>query len=83
MTVWKVHVAVEGRTGKPLVVPVASATPREALEQVKEGMREILMLSEQPGGSEYTISVFRPGYRKGDESVLAEKVTLVTMRSAP
>ncbi|WP_055693404.1 hypothetical protein [Streptomyces prasinopilosus] len=82
MTVWKVHVTFEGREGEPLVLPVLSTSPRDALDQVKTGIRETL-LGEEPGGSEYTVSVFPPGYRAGDESVLAEKVTLVTMRSAP
>lgn len=77
---WKVHVEFAGRPGKPLVLPVALPTAEEALQLVKGAVRDILLASESPGGSEYTISVFPPGYRAGDESTVAETVTLVTMR---
>lgn len=80
MSVWSVQVAVEGQTGKPLAVRIEAPSPEAALQQMRDAMREIRLLSEEPGGSEYTISVFHPGYRKGDLSVIAEKVTLVTMR---
>ena len=77
---WSVHVDFAGATEQPLELRVPVASPEEALEFVKESVRDILLASEEPGGSEYTISVYQPGYRAGDESVLAEKVTLVTMR---
>lgn len=78
---WSVHVDFAGATEQPLVLRVPLSSPQEALGFVKESVRDILLSSEETGGSEYTISVFRPGYRVGNESVLAEKVTLVTMRS--
>lgn len=83
MSVWSVQVAVAGHLGQPLVVRVDAPSPEEALGQMRDAMREIRLLSEEPGGSEYTISVFHPGYREGDLSVVAEKITLVTMRRKP
>ncbi|WP_372344718.1 hypothetical protein [Streptomyces sp. KL116D] len=80
MSIWSVQVAVEGHAGKPLAVRVEASSPEEALQQMKGAMREIRLLSEEPGGSEYTISVFHPGYREGDLSVVAAKVSLVTMK---
>lgn len=77
---WSVHVEFAGVAEPPLALRVPVASPDEALGVVKESVRDILLASEEPGASEYTISVFRPGYRAGDQSVLAEKVTLVTMR---
>lgn len=80
---WSVHVDFAGLDRAPLILRVPLETPEEALEFVKASVRDALLASEGPGGSEYTVSVFAPGYRAGDESVLAEKVTLVTMRRTP
>lgn len=76
---WKVHVDVAGVPGPPLVLPVPVPSAREALDLVKASVREELWAVHGAGGSEYTVSVFPSGYRAGDCSVLAEKVTLVTM----
>ncbi|MGW1436819.1 hypothetical protein ACWD7M_16410 [Streptomyces griseus] len=57
---------------------MAALTARESLEAVKSGVREVLLLSECPGGSTYTVSVYAPGCRAGDLSVIAEDVTLIT-----
>jgi hypothetical protein len=76
---WKVHVTVAGVPGPPLVIPVPVPTAREALDRVKGSMREVLGSTYGAGATEYTASVFPSGYRAGDESVLAEKVTLVAI----
>lgn len=76
---WKVHVDIAGVPGPPLVLPVPLPSAREALDYVKGSVRETLWATYGAGGSEYTVSVFPSGYRAGDASTLAEKVTLVTM----
>lgn len=83
MRPWSVHVDFAGLDRTPLILHVPLDTAEEALEFVKASVRDVLLASEEPGGSEYTVSAFAPGYRAGDESVLAEKVTLVTMRRTP
>ena len=83
MRPWKVHVAVEGRQGPALVLPVDLPSPEEALRHTKDLMREVVLLTEQPGGGQYTVSVFPSGYRAGDRSLVAEKVTYATMRRSP
>ncbi|MEU1497282.1 hypothetical protein [Streptomyces sp. NPDC005732] len=80
MSTWSVRVDFEGADRVPLGLRVHVDSPEEALAIVKESVRDILLASEEPGGSEYTIGVFEPDYRAGDESVLAEKISLVTMR---
>lgn len=82
MTTWSVHVDFAG-IERPLILSVPLESPEAAMQFVKESVRDILLAGEGPGGSEYTISVFAPGYRVGDESVLAERITLVTMVSDP
>lgn len=77
---WSVCVDFTGATEQPPALRVPVESPEEALKFVKESVRDILLASEEAGGSEYTISVYQPGYRAGDESVLAEKISLVTMR---
>lgn len=76
---WKVHVDIAGVPGPPLILPVPLPSPRDALNLVKDSMRAVLLADHGAGGTEYTISVFPPGYRAGDVSTLAEKVTLVGM----
>lgn len=80
MRPWKVHVDVAGRPGPALVLPVDLPSPEEALRHAKDLMREVVLLSEESGGGEYTVSVFPSGYRAGDLSLVAEKVTYATMR---
>lgn len=75
---WKVHFAIPGR--EPAVLPFDTPTPEEALAQAKTFIREIVALTEPDGAITYTISVFPTGYRKGDESIVAEDITLITHR---
>lgn len=76
---WKVHFETPDRQEPPIVLPIDTPTPQEALTEAKTLVRELHMPTEQPGASTYTLSVFPTGYRKGDESLVAEIVTLVTM----
>ncbi|MFE6000249.1 hypothetical protein ACFQ6C_25870 [Streptomyces sp. NPDC056454] len=75
---WFVEVAFIGRAGPPVPLIVYAPTAPEALGAVRSGVREVLLISEPPGGSAYTVSVYAPGCRAGDPSVAAETVTLIT-----
>ncbi|MFH8483042.1 hypothetical protein [Streptomyces sp. NPDC018055] len=75
---WFVEVAFTGRAGPPVTLAVYAPTAQETLGVVRSGVREVLLLSEPPGGSGYTVSVYAPGCRAGDLSVAAETVTLIT-----
>jgi hypothetical protein len=75
---WKVHVDVPGR--QLTVLPIDVPTPEEALAEAKTLVRETIALTEPEGAIVYTISVFPSGYRRGDESLVAEEITLITSR---
>lgn len=75
---WKVHVDIPGR--ELAVLPFDLPTPEEALREAKVLTREAIALTEPEGAITYTVSVFPSGYRKGDESIVAEEITLITSR---
>ncbi|MFJ9574555.1 hypothetical protein [Streptomyces bacillaris] len=64
----------------PLRIPVQRRTAGEALEMVKHVLLESETKGAVPaGGSVFTIAVFPESYEAGDESLVAERIRLVTM----
>ncbi|MFJ2218255.1 hypothetical protein ACIQVO_38670 [Streptomyces sp. NPDC101062] len=64
----------------PLRIPVQQQTPYDALRMVKHALLESETRGAVPaGGSAFTIAVFPEYYEAGTESLVAERITLVTM----
>jgi hypothetical protein len=79
VTMWSVQVEINDLG--PRMLTVDQSTAADALALTKAQVREMLM-GLPPGGSEYTVSVFAPGFRVGDQSLCAERVSMVTMEPA-
>lgn len=75
MSAWKVQVDIPGIG--PRLLTVEQPTAADALEHAKERIRD-MFLQLPPGGAQYTVAVFAPGFREGDESLCAERINLVT-----
>ncbi|MFJ9719946.1 hypothetical protein ACIRPQ_29140 [Streptomyces sp. NPDC101213] len=76
------EVVFDGVDGPPLKLPLWHEDPDEALAFVKESLRQELTRGGTPGGTVYTVGIFPRFYRRGDVSLAAERVSLVTMPHA-
>jgi len=72
---WNVEVDIPGIGPRKLTVDQPCAT--DALEHTKARVND-MFLQLPSGVTSYTVAVFEPGHRPGDESVCAERITLVT-----